>query len=57
MRVQTLMHSCSTVNFPACGGGKEGGIPYLTDGDAFRNFQNKPIKVTILGVAPANFIP
>ena len=33
------------------------GLPYITDGDARRNFQKKPLKVTILGVAPANFIP
>ena len=33
-----------------------GGLPYITDGDARRNFQKKPLKVTILGVAPANFI-
>ena len=37
------------------GGG--GGLQYITDGDARRNFQKKPLKVTILGVAPANFIP
>ena len=34
-----------------------GGLPYITDGDARRNFQKKPLKVTIFGVAPANFIP
>ena len=34
-----------------------GGLPYITDRDARRNFQKKPLKVTILGVAPANFIP
>ena len=34
-----------------------GGLPYITDGHARRNFQKKPLKVTILGVAPANFIP
>ena len=34
-----------------------GGLPIITDGDARRNFQKKPLKVTILGVAPANFIP
>ena len=34
-----------------------GGLPYITDGDARRNFQKKPLKVTILGVVPANFIP
>ena len=33
-----------------------GGLPHTTDGDARRNFQKKPLKVTILGVAPANFI-
>ena len=26
------------------------------DGDARRHFQKKPLKVTILGVAPANFV-
>ena len=41
--------------FAARGGG--GGLPYITDGDARRKFQKKPLKVTILGVAPANFIP
>ena len=39
---------------PIRGGG--GGFPYITDGDAHRNFQKKLLKVTILGVAPANFI-
>ena len=39
---------------PGWGGG--GGLPYKTDGDARRNFQKQPLKVTILGVAPANFI-
>ena len=39
------------------GGGGVGELPYITDGDARRNFQKKPLKVTILGVAPANFIP
>ena len=34
-----------------------GGLPYITEGDARRNFQKQPLKVTILGVAPANFIP
>ena len=34
-----------------------GGLPYITDGDARRNFQKQPLKVTMLGVAPANFIP
>ena len=41
--------------FAARGGG--GGLPYITDGNARRKFQKKPLKVTILGVAPANFIP
>ena len=31
------------------------GLPCITDGDARRNFQKQPLKVTILGVAPANF--
>ena len=36
----------------------ERGLPYINDGDARWNFQFKqPLKVTILGVAPANFIP
>ena len=39
------------------GGWGVGELPYITDGDARRNFQKKPLKVTILGVAPANFIP
>ena len=34
-----------------------GGLPYTTDGDALRKFQKQPLKVAILGVAPANFIP
>ena len=38
----------------AWGGG--GGAP-ISDGDARRNLQKKPLKVTILGVAPANVIP
>ena len=33
------------------------GLPYKTDGNARRNFQKKPLKVTILGVTPANFFP
>ena len=33
------------------------GLPNIIDGDARRNFQKQPLKVTILGVAPANFIP
>ena len=32
------------------GGGRD------ADGDARRHFQKKPLKVTILGVAPANFV-
>ena len=34
-----------------------GWLPYITDGDARRNFQKQPLKVTIWGLAPANFIP
>ena len=34
-----------------------GGLPYITNGDARQNFRKQPLKVTILGVAPANFIP
>ena len=34
-----------------------GGLQYIIDGDARRNFQKQPLKVTILGVAQANFIP
>ena len=33
-----------------------GGILYITEGDARRNFQKQPLKVTISGVAPVNFI-
>ena len=33
-----------------------GGNPIYTDGDVRRNLQKKPQKVTILGVAPVNFI-
>ena len=40
---------------PLLPGGR--GLPYITDGDARRNFRKKPLKVTILGVVPANFIP
>ena len=39
------------------GGGREGGLPYITYGGARRNFQKKLLKVTTLGVAPANYIP
>ena len=39
------------------GGGRGRGLPYITDGDARRNFQKKPLKVTILGVTLASFIP
>ena len=38
-------------------GDTPGGLPYITDGDARRNFKKQPLKVTIFGVAPANFIP
>ena len=34
-----------------------GDLPYITDGDVSRNLEKQPLKVTILGVAPANFIP
>ena len=34
-----------------------GGLHNIAEGDACRNFQKQPLKVTILGVAPANFIP
>ena len=34
-----------------------GGLLYITDRDARRNFQEKPLKVTTLSVAPANYIP
>ena len=34
-----------------------GRLPYITKGHARRNFQKQPLKVTILGVAPANFTP
>ena len=34
--------------YNACGQGPPGGgLPYITDGDACRNFQKKPLKVTI----------
>ena len=33
------------------------GLPYISDEDTRQNFQKKPLKVTILGVAPANIIP
>ena len=45
----------SMIDLDGWGGG--GGLPYTTDGGACRNFQKKPLKVTILGVAPVNFIP
>ena len=34
-----------------------GGLPYIIDGDARRNFKKQNLKVTILGVAPVNYIP
>ena len=34
-----------------------GGTPIYNWRDARRNFQKQPLKVTILGVAPDNFIP
>ena len=36
-----------------------GELPYniITDGDARQNVQKQPLKVTTLGVAPANYIP
>ena len=40
---------------PGEGGG--GDFHNITDGDARRNFQKQPLKVTILGVTPANYIP
>ena len=51
-----LCHDC-VVWTPRGGGGGGGELQYITDGDARRNFQKKPLKVTVLGVAPANFIP
>ena len=42
---------------PGEGGGGEGTPICITDGDACQNFQKQPLKVTILGVAPDNFIP
>ena len=39
------------------GPGGGGGLPYIIDVDARRNFQKKLLKVTIFGEAPANFIP
>ena len=51
----TVNPSSAELDYGRPGGG--GGLPYITDGDARRNFQKKPLKVTILGVAPANFIP
>ena len=34
-----------------------GGLPYITDRDGYQNFEKQPLKVTILGVVSANFIP
>ena len=48
-----IKENWSSIGSP--GGGGE--LPYITDGDARQNFQKQPLKVTILGVAPANFIP
>ena len=45
------------VNPGGDGGGGGTGLPYITDGDAGRNLQKKPLKVTILVVAPTIFIP
>ena len=42
-------------SYPVPGPGR--GLPYMTDRDARRNFQKQPLKITILGVAPANFNP
>ena len=46
------------VLIPGGMGGRGGtGLPYITDGDARQNLQKKPLKVPMLGVALANFIP
>ena len=50
----SLDEKMKAVKMDTAGGG---GLPYIIDGDARRNFQKQPLKVTILGVAPANFIP
>ena len=47
-------HFCAGEKGPGGGGG---GLHNTAEGDACRNFQKQPLKVTILGVAPANFIP
>ena len=54
--VYDLVHS-SFHSSGDCSGGGGGGLTYITDRDARQNFQKQPLKVTILGVAPANFIP
>ena len=47
----SLLHSSIERTFH-----RGGGLPYIIDGDARRNFQGKPLKVTILGVSLTNFI-
>ena len=51
---QKRVYNFCQLNFFFFGGG--GGLPHITDGDARRNFQKQPLKVTISCVAPANFI-
>ena len=50
----TMFYYCCTQRVQRI---REGELPYITDGDARPNFRKQPLKVTILGVAPANFIP
>ena len=58
MSQQRKLSECEAfVQYPVHGDGGGGGLPYTNDGDTRRNFQKQPLKVTILGVAPANFIP
>ena len=56
LKLCLLMAGCSFY-FIMCIPQEGGGLPYITDGDAHRRFQKKPLNVTILGVAPANFVP
>ena len=53
----SIVSCCIELYYILPGGGGGGGLPYITDGEARRNFQKQPLKITILGVAPANFIP
>ena len=48
-------YALAVVHYALIAGG--GGLAYIIDEDARQNLQKKSLKVTIVGVAPANFIP